>query len=389
MAARFLDLTAPGFSTRSADVIAAQSADWYAHTPFGFAVLRHREAGLLLRDKRLRQGSHAWPELMGLRGPFADFWSGSVIAMEGPGHKALRQVFQQALPPARIAALAPEFGTIAAGLLDRIQGREEVEFMAEFALPFSGQAICAVLGLDRGIWPVIAADAASLGRAMGIDAAQHAAEINGATLRLRTIAAELLDNGGSDFAAHIRTADMSRQAAINLVMIAIFGGVDTTKAQLGNLMALFADHPREWRKLCRDPSRVPDAIEDGIRAFPTTTWATREAIADFTFGDLAIRRGARLHILTHATARDPARNDGANCGAAGFDITAQRPAHFGFGGGAHHCLGAAIARADMAAALREICARFAEVRPARPATFLPDSGNTGPESLYLRLMLRG
>ena len=79
----YLDLTAADFSTRGTEVLAARTRYWCARTPFGIAVLRHRQAGQLLRDRRLRQGSHAWPKYMGLEGSFSEFWTNSVIGQEG------------------------------------------------------------------------------------------------------------------------------------------------------------------------------------------------------------------------------------------------------------------------------------------------------------------
>ena len=67
--------------------------------------------------------------------------------------------------------------------------------------------------------------------------------------------------------------------------------------------------------------------------------------------------------------------------APGFDITAERKPHFGFGGGAHHCLGHFVARSDMSEALPLLARRLRDPRPGGDATWLPDSGNTGPMSL--------
>ena len=80
----FLDLANPAMSTRGPEVVAARAAHWCAKTPFGLAVLRFREVGKILRDRRFRQGSHNWPETVGIEGAFSEFWKGSVIGREGP-----------------------------------------------------------------------------------------------------------------------------------------------------------------------------------------------------------------------------------------------------------------------------------------------------------------
>jgi len=88
----YLDLANPEFSTRSDDVREARENYWCAQTPYGLAVLRYREVGMLLRDRRLRQGSHAWPDKHNLEGSFAGFWKRSVISREGESHRRLRDL---------------------------------------------------------------------------------------------------------------------------------------------------------------------------------------------------------------------------------------------------------------------------------------------------------
>ncbi|MEM9145436.1 MAG: cytochrome P450 [Pseudomonadota bacterium] len=382
----YLDLAAPGFSTRGPEVMAARSAHWCAQTPWGLAVLRHAETGRLLRDRRLRQGSRIWPSMQGLSGPFVAFWERSVIGQEGEHHKRLRHLAVPALAPEHIMALEPVFDAIASELADELA--DEADFMEAFALPFAGRAIAALLGLEPGAWPMIARNAVSLGLAMGIGAAAHEAEINAAYEALDGLAKELVakaergeDPGG--YAARLLAGatgpGLDTAAIHDLIVITVFGGVDTTRAQLGLAMALFAEHPGQWQRLRADPSLVPAAVDETIRERPTTTWVTREALESFQFEGVEIQAGDILHMLVHASARDPALS-----AETGFDISAQRRGHFGFGGGAHHCLGHRVARADISAALRALVARFTAILPAGDPTWLPESGNTAPLHLPLR-----
>ena len=146
-------------------------------------------------------------------------------------------------------------------------------------------------------------------------------------------------------------------------------------------MALFAQHPGQWDLIRDDARLIPQAIEEIIRARPTTTWATREAVKDFDHNGVSINAGETVHILVHATGTDPAVSPDWS-----FDITAQRKMHFGFGGGAHHCLGQLVARTDMAAALRVLASRFRRPEFAGDPEWLPDSGNTSPSRLPLHFL---
>jgi len=112
-----------------------------------------------------------------------------------------------------------------------------------------------------------------------------------------------------------------------------------------------------------------------MRTRPTITWVTREATADFEYGGVAIKNGTTLHLLSGVAGTQP------EVFTPGFDITAQRKKHFGFGGGIHHCLGHAIARSDMSVAMTILPPRLKNPRADGPAEWLPDSGNTGPLTL--------
>ncbi len=399
----YLDITAPGFSTRSKQVMAARAQHWCARTPFGLAVLRHRQAGLLLRDRRLRQGSYAWPETVGLTGSFADFWRRSLISQEGAAHRSLRRIAQAALSNDYVQTLSSAFEAVAHDLLAPARRAPQVEFMTGFSERFAGRAVTTLLGLGAAAATKIARDASTLGFSMGLDARSHQDAINAAHDRLSDLAAQLIerarrgkgatgqDASGQDanepghenyvarLLAHAEAVGLNDdQSLTDLIVISIFGGVDTTRAQLGFLIALLAEQPEQWAWLRADPARIPDAVEEAVRTRPTTTWSTREAVEDVEQDGITIRAGQTVHILAHATATDPLIGDWQ-----GFDVRAPRKSHFGFGGGAHHCLGQFVARTDMACAMRVLLTNWKTVRLIGSPRYLPESGNTSPVELTI------
>jgi len=385
----FLDMASPDFSTKSNAVLNARDESWCARTPYGLAVLRHQEVGKLLRHKFLRQGSYAWPDTMGLTGSFAEFWKRSIIGTEGDTHKELRNLAMPALSPDYIESLRPQFSVTAETLAKGIAEKGSCEFMLEFSEIFAGQAICILLGLPLKDWKIIASDASDLGLAMGVNCKQYEAQFNAACDRLMNLSEILIERvrKGEDKASYVARlvgqydalGVTDHQALLDMIVISIFGGVDTTRSQLGIAMALFIEYPDQWKTLRQQPELAPQAVEEIIRAWPTTTWATREAVKDFEFEGVKIQRGETLHMLVHASARDP-----AICENAEFDITAKRKIHFGFGGGAHHCLGALVARTDIACALVALSKYIKTIHYNGEAEWLPDSGNTSAVKLPLR-----
>ncbi len=379
----FLDLTAPGFSTRGPEVFSARKVHGLARTPFGFAVLHHRLAGQILRDKRFRQGSHGWPGKVGLTGSFADFWQRSIISLEGPIHKRQRQIAQAALAEADILAMRPFFDKIALNLLADLP--ETFDFVDRFSEPFAGQAIARLMGLPANQSTALARDASTLGLAMGLDAKSHEVDVNAATNRLLHLADILLSKPPQNsFTSRLKQAAQrlqhnDRQSLLDLTVISIFGGVDTTRAQLAFAVAAFIDEPAKWKALRTHPDLVPAAVEDIIRHRPTTTWATREALEEVECDGVKIMAGTTVHVLVHATATDPKTGY-----YGGFDPSVKRKNHFGFGGGAHHCLGHFVARTDMTCALSILAQHWQKIHWAGTPEWLPDSGNTSPHKMPIR-----
>lgn len=385
----YLDFSDPGFSTRGPEVTQARTKNWCARTPYGLAVLRHREVGQILRDRRFRQGSHNWPETVGLSGAFADFWRQSVIGQEGAAHKRMRALAVPALSRDYVLGLAPEFLAIARDLCADLRCSDRAEFQSAFSAPFTGRVIAALLRLGADEWPGVARDASELGLAMGVTAAQYQDRCNAACTRLFDVADNLVTRvrQGRDAESYVarmvaefdRTGSCQHDELLNTIVISIFGAVDTTRALLGLGLSLFIEHPAQWRALRADAALIPAAVEEFIRARPTTTWATREATEDLEISGRRIAKGRVLHLLVHAAARDP-----EICDDPRFDITVPRKQHFGFGGGAHHCIGHFVARTDLAAALTALRESFVSIQYDGPPEWLPDSGNTGVVTLPIR-----
>ena len=410
----FFDIADPGFSVTSAQVRQAREAGWYARTSYGLAVLRYDQVSRLIRHPDLRQGSRLWPAHHGITsGPFADWWASWVLNMEGEEHHRLRRLLNPAFSRRIVEPLRPRFGALAADLVDGFAEPGRCEFMAEFAEPYAARVIAILLGIPEEEWPTIAAESAAVGLAMGVRIREHLPRIEAALARLYDYADALIadrqrsprddfvtclvqaqagEPGQAAQAGQVAQAGQAAQrgpgdaglTAAELrdsLVLLIFGGFDTTRNQLGLAMQAFLDHPAQWRLLAERPELGPAAVEEVMRIRPTTTWVTREAMADFTFDGLVISAGTTIHLFCESAGTDPgdAGDAGPGGAVAGFDITAgERRPHFGFGGGIHYCLGHYVARTDMCEALTVLARRLREPRPGGEAAWLPDSGNTGP-----------
>jgi cytochrome P450 len=383
----YLNLEDPSFSIRSKAVRDARQQGWYARTPYGLAVLRYTEVGELLRHPLLRQGSYKWPAHNKAGGTFAEWWSRMLLSRVGDDHARLRRLANPAFSPKLIATLQPQFIAIANELIDAFGSKGRCEFMSAFSEPYATRVICSLFNLPHEQWRDLATIAAEMGLALGVTYKADEATVNRATDRLfdysRDLIAQRRRNPGNDFISVLVQTNTDKDALSDedmddMVVLAVFGGIDTTRNQIGLAMGQFIENPGQWRLLAEKADLARAAVEEVMRTRPTTTWVTREALEDFNYKGLDIKQGTTVHLFAESAGTDP------GAFKPGFDIAEARQAHYGFGGGTHHCLGHFIARGDMTEALKLLARRVRNPSYDGDPVWLPDSGNTGAVTMNIK-----
>ena len=376
------DLSDPEFDTTSAAVHEAREEQWFVETNWGWAVLRHAEAGALLRDRRFRQGNARWPAQNGIHsGPFSDWWQETLLSLEGDDHARIRRLLVPAFRNKAIAAMQPQFQALANELIDGFAARGEVELISEFAEPYAARIICLLLGLPEDHWHQVAQWADDLGASFSIDVGNQVprieAALTGLVGYLDEVVADRTEHPREDLVTALVQASedgdrLSRHELDVALVFLAFAGMETTRNQIGLAVQTLLAHPDQWRLLGERPDLGSNAVEEVMRVNPTVTWVTREALEDVEIGDLHVPAGGIVQVLSHSAGTDP-----RSAPDPSFDITEQRPPHLGFGAGIHHCLGHFVARTDMAVALPLLARRMPEAVPDGPGEWLPVSGNTG------------
>lgn len=395
----YLDISDPGFAMNSEAVRNAREQSWYANTNYGVAVLRYEQVTELLKHPSLNQGSAKWPEHNGVHsGIFYDWWVKNLLVLEGEEHHRIRRLLNPAFAPRVAESLKPEFTAIATELIEQMKAKhaagEQIDYVADFSEPFATRALCAMMGLDHKHWPFIADRANTVGFALSVSIKEDIERIDKAVHELYDFVDELIEQRkaepGDDvvsrlvgFSAH---GDKLTDAELrNALVIMLFGGMDTTRNQLGLILQTFMRNPEQWELLASDPETyTKPALEEALRVNPTTRWVTREANEDFEYRGLEIKKGTTVHLFTMASGTDPEAYPNPE-----IDLQAKdRKPHHTFGGGVHHCLGHYIARADMSVALPLLAQSITDVSCPGGDEWLPDSGNHGPLKLPITFSVR-
>ncbi len=393
-----LDILAADFRVNSRTVRDAAERHWYAETALGPAVLRYEDCAAILRDRRFRQAGADHMANQGITdGPVAEMWRDVILNIEGERHNRLRRLVSRAFTPNAVDELRPGMRAIAHDLVDTFAPAGACEFMGDFADHYPPQVMFDLLDIPEEMQPQFLEWGKTLGLTVSYSVAENVdaieAALNGLYDATDLLCASRRRRPGDDLisrlvAAADRGDRLTTQELRSMLVALVVGGQDSTRNQLGLAMALFARHPNQWALLACRPELAAQATEEVMRVAPTVPIVWRAATEDVVWRDLSIPAGTRIWLLVGAAHTEEAT---FGPGAARFDISvAERPAQLAFGHGVHYCLGAALARAEIAEALPILAARLPCLELTSAPEFRPDiSGFTGPTSLPIRFQPLG
>jgi cytochrome P450 len=172
--------------------------------------------------------------------------------------------------------------------------------------------------------------------------------------------------------ARVDGSRLSDHEIVCTVIVLLNAGHEATVNTLGNGTLAFARHPEQWRRVVEGRVTAQAASEEMIRFDPPLQLFERWVLTDdFALGDTPIPRGSKIAMLFGAANRDPRVFERPDEFDVGRENAAQ---HIGFGGGIHVCIGAPLARVELAASvemLRRLWPDFALVEePRRTGAFV-------------------
>ncbi len=152
-----------------------------------------------------------------------------------------------------------------------------------------------------------------------------------------------------------------QQILANAVFL-LFSGHETTTSVIGNGVNALLEHPEQYQALRDDPALIPNAVEECLRFDPPIQMVGRYALEDIVVDEHRIPAGHHVYAFLGAAGRDPA----ANPTPGTFDVNRAGIKHLAFARGAHHCLGATLARLEARVVLEELVDRLPGLSAAAP-----------------------
>lgn len=319
------------------------------------AVLRHRHVETVLDNENTRQFELEGMMLRGITaGPLFDLHKYGMLFANGEAHKRRRAPMARTFAYKLMDGMRPRIREIASEVVEENRGRE-MNFLDAFSRAIPARIIAEIIGAPPEDWPRFTKWVADAARGIGFFSPDELPEIDAGVGALdayvKGLMAERRRAPKEDFlsayaAATAAAGDLSEEEARTQVAGVILAGSDTTRTGTASVLSQLLQHPDQWALVCSDPDKWKKAaVEEGLRFDPPVASVPRFAIRDFDIEGIPIPAGNVVAISIVAALRDPE----AYADPDRFDIRrGDLPKwNIAFGGGAHRCLGEALARAEM------------------------------------------
>ncbi|MEU4840692.1 cytochrome P450 [Nocardia testacea] len=340
----------------------------------GWLVTRYEDVKLVLADPRFSRAATVGREDLPRATP-APVRPDSLLSMDPPEHSRLRKLVAKAFTGRRVAELRPRTREIVDEKLTALeQAGAPADLVEGFALPLPVTVICEMLGVPprdqhrfRDFSDAILSTTAYTREQ--IESARDSLESY-----LAEVVAERRQRPTDDLLGALVTARddedrLSERELVNLGVGLLIAGHETTANQIANFTYVLLTQREYWELLRAEPELIPGAVEELLRYVQLGAGAGQPRVAteDVVLSGVTVRAGDSVFVNTQAANRD----ESVFADPETLDLTRQRNPHVAFGYGAHHCLGAQLARVELQVALEALLQRFPSLRLSLPLDEIP------------------
>ena len=311
-----------------------------------------------------------WPAPKPHLAPFDALDRHSILEMEPPEHTRLRNLVNRAFVSRNVEKLAPRIAALAHERIDAFQRDGSVDLIEAFATPIPVAVIADLIGVPRELGPkmldwshrMVAMYQFGVTRAVEESAA--AASRDFADF-MRGYARARRADLGDDLISQLLVAEsdggkLSEDELVTTCILLLNAGHEATVHAIGNGVKAMLERSLDPRRTLADDQSRAATVDELLRLDPPLHLFARNALDHVEFAGVSLKKGEKIGLLLGAANRDPARFPEPDAFDAGRDPNP----HLAFGAGIHFCVGAPLARLEMAVALAILFARLPGLRLA-------------------------
>lgn len=363
-------------------------------------VPHHADVSALLRDRRLgRTYQHRFThEEFGRTAPppeqepFHTLNDHGMLDLEPPDHTRIRRLVSKAFTPRTVERLKPYVEGLAADLVAALVDAGGGDLLTDVAEPLPVAVIAEMLGIPESDRAPLRPWSADICGMYELNPSGESAEkAVRASVEfsdyLRELIAERRAKPGDDLisgliAAHDEDDDrLTEQEMISTCVLLLNAGHEATvNSTVNGWWALFR-HPDQLAALRADHSLVPTAVEELMRYDTPLQLFERWVLDDIEIDGTVIPRGAEIAMLFGSANHDPA----VFADPARLDLTRADNPHISFSAGIHYCIGAPLARIELAASMTALLEQAPTLRLAEEPERKPNFVIRGLEGLTVEV----
>ncbi|WP_328933463.1 MULTISPECIES: cytochrome P450 [unclassified Streptomyces] len=363
-------------------------------------VPRHADVSALLRDRRLgRTYQHRFThEDFGRTAPppehesFHTLNDHGMLDLEPPDHTRIRRLVSKAFTPRTVEQLKPYVSQLAGELVDGLVAKGGGDLLTDVAEPLPVAVIAEMLGIpesDRAPLRPWSADICGMYELSPSEetAAKAVRASDEFSAYLRELIAARRKNPGDDLISGMIAAHdeddvrLTEQELISTAVLLLNAGHEATvNSTVNGWWALFRN-PDQLAALRADHSLIPSAVEELMRYDTPLQLFERWVLDEIEIDGTTIPRGAEIAMLFGSANHDPAVFTAPDR----LDLTRTDNPHISFSAGIHYCIGAPLARIELAASMRALLEKAPTLRLAAEPERKPNFVIRGLEGLSVEV----
>ena len=280
------------------------------------------------------------------------------ITSDPPFHQEARRLLLPAFSPKKIDPLRDEIRRMCNELIDKMAGKSDIDAALEYAQHIPVMVISTMAGLPVEDGDLFREWVHAILSGVGESRESREATFLGLDAYLTKHVQDHIENPRDDLISYLLEAEimgnkLSPEHVRGTIILLIVAGIDTTWSGIGNSLWHLATNPVDRRRLSENPSMIPAAVEEFLRAYAPVTMA-RLVKKDYEFHGVQMKEEDWVLLPFPAANRDEAQFENP----AVVDIEREENRHAAFGLGIHRCLGSNLARLEMNVAIEVFLERF-------------------------------